>query len=116
MAEKTREAALKALWAERDPAHVDPNAVVLQARNDMLSWQFEAQLNACVEAFIMLLNSATSEQPELAAQFKGRRVYVSRARFPAPAEGEYYWVDLVGCQVSNLEGRVLGTVNQVVDQ
>ncbi|MEK9816067.1 MAG: ribosome maturation factor RimM [Limnobacter sp.] len=55
------------------------------------------------------------EQPELAAQFKGRRVYVSRARFPAPAEGEYYWVELVGCQGSNLEGRVLGTVNQVVD-
>ncbi|MEW6205149.1 MAG: ribosome maturation factor RimM [Pseudomonadota bacterium] len=55
------------------------------------------------------------EQPELAAQFKGRRVYVSRARFPAPAEGEYYWVDLVGCVVSNLQGKVLGTVVQVVD-
>ncbi len=61
------EAALKALWAERDPEHVDPKAVVLQARKDMLSWQFEAQLNACVEAFMMLLDSATSEQPELAA-------------------------------------------------
>lgn len=55
------------------------------------------------------------EQPELAAQFKGRRVYVSRARFPAPAEGEYYWIDLVGCAVSNVEGKVLGSVAQVVD-
>lgn len=55
------------------------------------------------------------EQPELAAQFKGRRVYVSRARFPAPAEGEYYWVDLVGCAVVNLEGKTLGSVIQVVD-
>ena len=55
------------------------------------------------------------EQPELAAQFKGRRVYVSRARFPAPAEGEYYWVDLVGCSVVNLEGKTLGQVMQVVD-
>jgi 16S rRNA processing protein RimM len=55
------------------------------------------------------------EQPELAAQFKGRRVYVSRARFPAPAEGEYYWIDLVGCLVTNLQGKVLGTVVQVVD-
>lgn len=55
------------------------------------------------------------EQPEIAAQFKGRRVYVSRARFPAPAEGEYYWVDLVGCAVVNLEGKALGEVVQVVD-
>ena len=55
------------------------------------------------------------EQRELAAQFKGRRVYVSRARFPAPAEGEYYWVDLVACQVVNLEEKALGSVVQVVD-
>lgn len=55
------------------------------------------------------------EQPELAAQFKGRRVYVSRARFPAPAEGEYYWIDLVGCAVTNVEGKTLGSVVQVVD-
>lgn len=55
------------------------------------------------------------EQPELAAQFKGRRVYVSRARFPALPEGEYYWVDLVGCSVVNQEKKVLGTVVQVVD-
>jgi 16S rRNA processing protein RimM len=55
------------------------------------------------------------EQPELAAQFKGRRVYVSRARFPAPAEDEYYWIDMIGCAVSNVEGKVLGSVVQVVD-
>ena len=55
------------------------------------------------------------EQPELAAQFKGRRVYVSRARFPAPPEGEYYWVDLIGCAVINVEGNALGSVVQVVD-
>lgn len=55
------------------------------------------------------------EQPEVAAQFKGRRVYVSRARFPSLADGEYYWVDLVGCQVVNLAGTILGSVVQVVD-
>lgn len=55
------------------------------------------------------------EQPELAAQFKGRRVYVSRARFPAPAAGEYYWIDLVGCAVVNVQGQELGLVVQVVD-
>lgn len=65
------EAALKALWAERDPDHVDPNAVVLQARKDMLSWQFEAQLEACVAAFMALTESATAEQPELAALTRG---------------------------------------------
>lgn len=55
------------------------------------------------------------EQPELAARFKGRRVYVSRARFPAPEQDEYYWVDLEGCSVMNLQGAELGVVLQVID-
>ncbi|HEX4856745.1 MAG TPA: ribosome maturation factor RimM [Limnobacter sp.] len=55
------------------------------------------------------------EQPELAARFKGRRVYVSRARFPATEQDEYYWVDLQGCTVVNQQGYTLGVVTEVVD-
>lgn len=55
------------------------------------------------------------EHRELAQQFKGRRVHVSRSRFPSPQEDEYYWIDLIGCSVVNLEGEVLGKVGQVID-
>lgn len=50
------------------------------------------------------------EDPESAEAFKGWRVAVSRADFPALPEGQYYWVDLIGTQVVNRGGQVLGTV------
>lgn len=55
------------------------------------------------------------EDRTLAENFKGRRVYVSRARFPAPAKGEFYWIDLEGCQVVNEQGIQFGQVDRVVD-
>lgn len=52
------EATLKTLWNRLDPDHSDPLAVVTQARREMLSWQFEAQLTGCVDAFAALAASA----------------------------------------------------------
>lgn len=45
-----------------------------------------------------------------AEQLKGARIYVSRADFPPPEDGEYYWVDLMGLTVVNREGVTLGEV------
>lgn len=41
---------------------------------------------------------------------KGAEVAISRAEFPAAGDGEYYWIDLVGCEVANPAGIRLGTV------
>ncbi len=40
----------------------------------------------------------------------GRDVYVSHEQLPAPEEGEYYWSDLIGLDVQNMEGFQLGKV------
>jgi 16S rRNA processing protein RimM len=45
---------------------------------------------------------------------RGGRIFVSRASFPAAAEGEYYWVDLIGLQVLNREGVDLGQVRDLM--
>ena len=50
-----------------------------------------------------------------AEALKGARIFVSRAHFPQAAEGEYYWVDLIGLQVVNREGQALGTVADLID-
>lgn len=55
------------------------------------------------------------EDRTLAEGFKGARVHVSRAKFPRTDSDEYYWVDLVGCRVVNLQGVDLGEVAQVSD-
>lgn len=68
-----------------------------------------------VHADRMVAHLEGIEDRDLAAKLKGCRVYVSRSRFPTLPDGEFYWVDLVGCVVRNLQGHILGEVAQVVD-
>jgi len=48
-----------------------------------------------------------------AESLKGLEILVSREAFPRPAEGEFYWVDLIGCELRNSSGVVLGLVSQI---
>lgn len=50
------------------------------------------------------------ETPEAAQALKGRTVAVPRSSFSAPEEGRYYYADLVGLEVVNLQGERLGRV------
>lgn len=50
---------------------------------------------------------------EQAAGLVGQDIYVNRAQLPAPAKGEYYWVDLEGLEVVTVEGVALGRVSHV---
>jgi 16S rRNA processing protein RimM len=47
------------------------------------------------------------DTPELARKYKGKAVSIPR---PAAGEGRYYWADLVGLEVVNSQGLVLGVV------
>ncbi|HJV62650.1 MAG TPA: ribosome maturation factor RimM [Albitalea sp.] len=50
-----------------------------------------------------------------AEALKGVRVFVSRASFPTADPDEYYWVDLIGLDVVNLQGEALGKVSGLLD-
>lgn len=54
-----------------------------------------------------------------ALAWKGWTVLVPRSQFPRLAEGEFYWVDLVGCELTGKDATdrevVLGTVSEVSD-
>ena len=50
-----------------------------------------------------------------AEQFKGQVVTIRRADFPAPADDEFYWVDLIGASVVNLQDEPLGVVAGLLD-
>lgn len=45
---------------------------------------------------------------------RGSRVFISRSAFPSPVANEYYWVDLIGLDVVNREGVVLGLVKELL--
>jgi len=61
--------------------------------------------------------ASAQELPDRTAAeaMRGARVYVARSSFPTAAEGEYYWVDLIGLEVVNREGDRLGTVIDLLD-
>lgn len=54
-----------------------------------------------------------------AEAMRGCVVMAARSAFPAAAEGEYYWVDLVGCDLystdQGVEPHLLGPVIEVLD-
>jgi 16S rRNA processing protein RimM len=50
---------------------------------------------------------------DAADALRGTYVWVPRAALPPPAPGEYYWVDLEGLRVLNLEGVDFGTVSHL---
>jgi 16S rRNA processing protein RimM len=45
---------------------------------------------------------------------KGARIFIPRSSFPSTGKDEYYWVDLIGLEVLNREGVVLGTVKDLM--
>lgn len=49
-----------------------------------------------------------------AEALRGARIFVARSSFPTAAKDEYYWVDLIGLDVVNREGVVLGTVRELL--
>jgi len=50
-----------------------------------------------------------------AEALKGALVFVARSSFPTAASDEYYWVDLIGLEVVNREGQLLGAVSDLLD-
>jgi 16S rRNA processing protein RimM len=55
------------------------------------------------------------EDRQAAARLKGLEVAIPRDEFPANADGEYYWSDLIGLEVANREGVALGRVGRLIE-
>ena len=51
----------------------------------------------------------------VAEALRGSVVTISRTAFPALDENEYYWVDLIGLDVVNTKGQILGKVTNLID-
>lgn len=50
-----------------------------------------------------------------AEALKGATVQIRRSHFPPLSNNEYYWVDLIGLEVENLQGESLGEVDDLMD-
>jgi 16S rRNA processing protein RimM len=50
---------------------------------------------------------------DIARQYMDKDIAVNRDELPELPKGEYYWFDLVGLTVMNLEGQELGKVSEI---
>jgi 16S rRNA processing protein RimM len=51
---------------------------------------------------------------DMAASLVGCRIAVTRNQLPTPAQGEYYWSDLIGLDVYNLQQEYVGKVTAML--
>jgi 16S rRNA processing protein RimM len=51
---------------------------------------------------------------DAAEALKGAAVQVPRSHFPALSDDEFYWSDLIGLDVENLQGEALGRVSDMM--
>jgi 16S rRNA processing protein RimM len=49
-----------------------------------------------------------------AETLRGARIFIARSSFPTANKDEYYWVDLIGLDVVNREGLLLGRVSELL--
>ncbi len=45
---------------------------------------------------------------------KNCRIFIARSSFPTAKKDEFYWVDLMGCEVVNREGVMIGIVKDLI--
>ena len=55
------------------------------------------------------------ETRELAEQLKGARIFIDQSELPALPDGEYYWRELIGLQVTNQQDEELGRIESILE-
>ena len=86
-----------------------------QLGNDTHPWR-EFKILECKTHTKVLVAKLDGVGDRTAAEkLKGLLIAVPRSSLPSQADNEYYWSDLIGMKVVNLEGEQLGAVTGLLD-
>jgi len=112
-------------WIKLQPFAANPTALLASK-----SWHLQAPAHAAttagLPACLQITQAKTHGDAVVAAAreltdrdaaraLRGARVFVARSSFPAARDDEYYWIDLIGAEVVNREGQMLGHVSSLID-
>jgi 16S rRNA processing protein RimM len=78
-------------------------------------WREQPVEEAAVHGRAVIAKFSGVNDREAAAQLRGCEVAVPRDVLPENEAGEYYWMDLIGLEVRNLQGVPLGRVIQLLE-
>ena len=98
---------VRALYYADSPDFFDSVEYVTTDKGEKLYFE-----NVRVQKGALLVKFRGVDTPEAAEALRGRECYVEKNQLSELSEGEYYIVDLIGCDVTDGE-RVIGTVKDV---
>ena len=63
----------------------------------------------------LLVHFVGYDSPEASRALTGKDVWVNRSELPDLESGTFYWHELIGLEVTNLQGEILGTVSGLLE-
>lgn len=78
-------------------------------------WKSYAFEGGQVQPKALVADLAGVNDRDAAEALRGKQIAVPRSELPAAEEGEYYWSDLIGLQVVNLQGEAFGSVTELME-
>lgn len=81
---------------------------------DEEDWQAIAVEDGREQGNGMLIKFEGINTPEAARQLTGNVIGIQRDQLPQLTQGEYYWSDLIGLTVVNMQGEALGKVSYMI--
>ncbi|OGV72226.1 MAG: ribosome maturation factor RimM [Methylophilales bacterium RIFCSPHIGHO2_02_FULL_57_10] len=81
--------------------------------NEAAGWREGEVEEARVHGKVLVAKFSGCDGRDAAFALRGKDVAVSRDELPQAGDGEYYWSDLIGLNVHNLQQENLGQVKEV---
>jgi 16S rRNA processing protein RimM len=78
------------------------------------TWQLDV-LEARVHGKGLVARLESIDDRTAAEAMAGAEIYIDRSRLKDLADGEYYWDDLIGLDVTDTEGKHLGKVDSILE-
>ena len=78
-------------------------------------WQESKVEEAAVHGRLVIAKLSGIDDRTAAELLRGREVAVPRSELPANQPGEYYWAELIGLSVTNLQGVPLGRIGKLLE-
>ena len=79
------------------------------------AWQAVKAVDAKLHNEVLAVKLSGVNERNGALALKGKLVAVPRAALPRPPENEYYWSDLIGLSVKNLQNVDFGVITDVFE-
>ena len=78
-------------------------------------WRHYAVITGHEQGTLLVVKLAGCNDRDAVALLRGMQVAVARDALPELEGGEFYWADLLGLKVENLEQQDLGVVTRVIE-